>query len=495
MSDSLKEIINTLSEGDRYRFRTFIQREKPLRSRKDLALFEDLAAGKTISGDKKGTGPYHAVRRRLTDKLVQFISLRQQEEDATGGAGISGFITFARYLFDHNEERLAWRYLEKAEKKAEQNEQYVLLHRIYSLMVDHSASDHAPDLREVVRKRGANKVRMDEDERASIAAGLVLQELKRGRQQGGAPDIDRTIDQVLKEYQLEDTVLKRPRLMYNILSITRGQLLAKKEHHAFAPYAVRTYREALSQEGFSRHNHYYKLGFLYMVAHALYRNRDFAEAMEYADQLGENMKSYDRAHYRQFYSRHVLLTAALHCYMGNLRESIGMLALALEEGLLPLKEALNARLNLAIYYFLDGQVRLAIRTSAQTGLTDHRLEKLQGKEWVFKKNLMEAIALLEAGDEDIAEGRIRAVERKYSQMLKRPVYARVGIYIQFIKKLLRAVPDARERERFFQSMQESLVIMPEEEEDLQAMAFYAWMKARVNGRDFYGTLLETVEKL
>ena len=32
-----------------------------------------------------------------------------------------------------------------------------------------------------------------------------------------------------------------------------------------------------------------------------------------------------------------------------------------------------------------------------------------------------------------------------------------------------------------------------EQEDLQAMAFYAWIKAKVYKKDYYQVLLETVE--
>jgi hypothetical protein len=38
-----------------------------------------------------------------------------------------------------------------------------------------------------------------------------------------------------------------------------------------------------------------------------------------------------------------------------------------------------------------------------------------------------------------------------------------------------------------------LTVVPEEKEDLQAMTFYAWLKAKILQRDYYEVLLETVK--
>ena len=43
------------------------------------------------------------------------------------------------------------------------------------------------------------------------------------------------------------------------------------------------------------------------------------------------------------------------------------------------------------------------------------------------------------------------------------------------------------------ALESELTFIPEEEEDLQAMAFYAWIKSKVLKSDFYEELLRTVQ--
>ncbi|AHM60346.1 hypothetical protein D770_10445 [Flammeovirgaceae bacterium 311] len=44
-----------------------------------------------------------------------------------------------------------------------------------------------------------------------------------------------------------------------------------------------------------------------------------------------------------------------------------------------------------------------------------------------------------------------------------------------------------------QKITHSLITVPEAQEDLQAMTFYSWLKARLHKRPFYEVLLETVQ--
>ena len=494
MKDRLKKVIDTLSKKDISRFRVFIQKEKNLKNRKDLSLFEQILAGDKIPDSTAGTSPYHASRKRLMRKLTKFIMDKQQEEDETGITSISAKMAFARYLFDHHADEMAWIFLQKAERQAEKNEQYNLLHALYTMMVDYSHKAQAPDLHGIIQKRAHNKKRMDEDERAAIASGLIRQTLREKRQSGDTTSLEKVIDNTLAGYQLENIALKRPKLIYNILTITRHHILAKKEFHSFAPYVIKHYQRINKQGSFSGHNHFYKLGFLYMISHILYRSRKFKKASLYLDQMSEALEAYNRSQARQYFHRYLLLKAALNCYTGQLDTSIALL----EEGLVnkevyfPPLERLNSLINLAIYYFLKGKGREAIRTAMRIGHSDHWLEKHMGKEWVFKKNLMEAIALFETGEVKTAASRIRSVERNYSFLLDQSLYSRARPYIDFLKKLM-LFPTSINPEEFSEEARKSLVTIPEEQEDLQAITFYSWLKSKIQQKNYYETLLETVK--
>ena len=64
--------------------------------------------------------------------------------------------------------------------------------------------------------------------------------------------------------------------------------------------------------------------------------------------------------------------------------------------------------------------------------------------------------------------------------------------MDLIKKLINDPLNFR-NEDTQKKIEKYLVVVPEEKEDLQAMTFYAWLKAKFLNRNYYEVLLETVK--
>ena len=56
-----------------------------------------------------------------------------------------------------------------------------------------------------------------------------------------------------------------------------------------------------------------------------------------------------------------------------------------------------------------------------------------------------------------------------------------------------ANPESITSQQTVTEIEKNLVTVPEEQEDLQAMAFYAWIKSKALRRNYYEVLLEVVE--
>lgn len=482
-------------------FRVFIHRLKSKKNRKDLELFDLLKADEELKPKamvarlyKDGNVvAYHALRKRLIRHLMDFIVLKRIDNDTTTASSIMGMLSLSKYLFDKSSDRLAWKYLKKAETLAISNEQYDLLNSIYNLQIEQASNEFSEDLQVIIKRRNKNKMLAEEEERANIAYSLIKQKLDEVRLQGKEMNFDKIIRQVLEEHELSEAVIRRPRMLYKIMSITRSAILAKKDFYSFEPYIIKQYNRIEKQQVFSKSNHYYKVGFLYMIAHVLYRNRDFERSISYLSELNENILSFNKSHFDLFYPKYALLLAANYSYTRKNDKAIEILENISKTAAARLQQQdrLNIQVNLSVYYAQQEDYRLANKVLIDLGHSDKWYQKKMGMEWALKKNLIELIIQYELGNVDIVLNRIRAIEKQYKRFFDHPTYARVKDFITHIRHLLDN-PDYVTSEAFLGKVRESLVIIPREQEDLQAMSFYAWLKSKMQKRKYYEVLLEMV---
>jgi len=497
--DKLQELINTFSEDDKREFRLFINRQKNKKQRKDLDLFElinkQVPAKEIQSTLYKSPNKvaYHTLRKRLLKHLTDFIVLKQIDSDTTATSSIAGLISLSSYLFKNQSNNFGWRTLKKAEQTAIDNEQYELLNNIYHLQIEESDSEHAPDINDIYKKWKINKELVNENEKANIAYNFIKKELNNVKMTGEDKNLEKIIDNLLKKYELNDLVFKRPHILYKVLDLTRRVMLSRKDFYSFEPYIIKTYKKLEDSFGFSKRNHFYKINILYMISHILYRNRKFEESNEYLQSMHDNMEEYNHSYYQQFYPKYIMLKAANFAYLNQNLKSIETLVDIKENEIKKMTtvDQLNIKINLIVYYFNQELYKKANYIMQTLNHSDKWLEKKIGVEWVLKKNLIEIILQYELGNIDIVLNRIRMFERSYSGLFQHPIYKRVNIFIQMIKTII-DTPLIMQNQVFIDKVQSTLVIQESDQEDLQAMAFYGWLKAKMMNLNYYDVLLNIV---
>ena len=191
----------------------------------------------------------------------------------------------------------------------------------------------------------------------------------------------------------------------------------------------------------------------------------------------------------RFNSRYYLLLAACKNFNKNLEESISILEKLQREGIKSNQDNLNTKLNLAMYYFQLNDFKKAHRIIINLGHTDKWCEKIMGVEWVFKKNIIEVFFLYELEKKDIAFDRIISLERTYKDLFKTKKYQRVSVFLKLIKQIIDQPSDVHSK-AFFEKVENSFEWIEIEQEDLQAVSYYAWLKSKMQKREFYDVLLE-----
>ncbi|MDJ1503202.1 hypothetical protein [Xanthocytophaga agilis] len=497
--DNLESIIEAMPSEHQKDFTAYLQRLKSKQERKDIDLFRLLAEKQNLPdkeksipmylyGKKPNLVAYHALRKRLMRQLADFILLKSREFDLSATASVSELLALARYLFDRGVEKTAWHMLRKAEKIAIRNDHFDLLNTIYHFQLEKSDSEFADPLESIIEKRNQNKPLCEEEERAVIAQALITKQLSQARQTGAVPDFESIISTILAQYQLTTVISKRPAMLYKLVNIARSVVLVRKDYYAFEPYVIQQYNATT----FELRHGYIQLRMLYMIAQTLYRNRKFEESTVYLTQLYALLQDSQKSYWGQFYPKYVMLMAANYMYDTKRDAAIVLLEELLKNQgkSLSIKDQLNAQINLAFYYFQQEEYGKASRLLLTIPHSDQWCQKKMGMEWVLRKNLSELIIQYEFGNIDLVVNKIRSIETTFEALLKRS--RNIRMYMQFVKELVEH-PETFTDDVFHQKVEAAFVFLPVEQEDLQAMHFYAWLKAKWLKRKYYDVLLELVQ--
>ncbi len=500
--DHLESIATALSAEHRKEFVQYLHQLPSRQKRKDVELFQLLTEPKSsrkntvqiqtaLYGKTANAAAYHTLRQRLLQKLAGFLVLKMRENDPFATVWVTESLAVSRYLFEQGVEKTAWAMLRKAEKIAQIHEQYDLLNTIYHFQLEKSDSDYADDLQEIIRKRNTNKPLCDEEERTIIALALITDQLNKAKQAGHTPDFEAIIQDILQQNQLQEVATQRPTMLYKLVMIARSTVVVRKEYHTFEPYVIQQYEQMQQNNRFAPRHQFIQLQLLYIIAQTLFRTRKFQQSLAYLAQLKANLIPSQQRAYQQFYPKYVLLSAANNIYDNRREEAIAALEDLLESqrNQLTIKDALNAQMNLAFYYFQQENYSKASRLLLTIPHSDQWCQKKMGKEWVLKKNLSEVIIQYEFGNIDLVLNKIRSIESQFTRLLQGSRNLRS--YLEFVKQLVEN-PEKLTPQQFNFRINATFEFLPVEQENLQAMHFYAWLKAKMLQQNYYDVLLELV---
>lgn len=517
--DDLRTTLLTFSADDRLDLARFLQGQRQrANGRLDARLCELLLRPKELPAaaliaqlypDAPNPVAYYALRKRLLLQLTDFLVLRQSRCDATATASVRGQLTLAQYLFEVGVPRLAWTILRKAEKQARQNEQYEPLNAVYNLQIQHAHSPHAEPLADILPRRHRNKKAADEEERANIADSLLRQRLRQARTAPApaenAPDeavsFEQLVQNVLREYDLQEAFARSPALLARLMGIARSAMLVRGDFARFAAFLERCYCLMERRHGFGPAHRGHQLRLLYMLAHAHYRSRHFAEAAARATEGRVLLATGRQREHAEFTPRFALLLAAAEAFRGRNTASIALLSETLaRKPALALTDELTARLQLAFHYFAASDFAQANKILTRLGQSDHWLEQRMGLNWLLAKILSEMLLLTEMGHDDLALDRLRATERLLHERYPDPdtpggPFRYVLAYLVLVRQVLQHQDlTATQRQGLRHTTEQLTALVPHRRDDLQARSFYAWLLARLSGRPFYAVLLEITDR-
>lgn len=493
----LEQTIALLDQKERDDFIKELKKQQ--NSRKDVELFILLgknphAKASEIVGKlyrPANMNAYHSLRKRLMLLLTGYISMRGIRDSVYREDYAPGLLAVARFMLERREYNMAGFYLRKAEKASLQDENHDILESIYNLQIAY-AEQLENNLDLVLKKWKANQEKYLLRQKLDIAYAVIREQLSEARRHGDILDPDQVINTVFREFDISVHEANNPSFMFRIVSLTRSAIVSSKGYYVLESMVLRIYNRLKKAGAFGKKDEQFELGFVYMIAHVLYRNRKFADASIWVNRMNEILPPVQfRASF--YYAKYIQLSAAIAGFSGENKSAIDLIHKTLKSPNRNIsnEEKLNMQLNLAVYFFQATEYKKADDILRNIGHTDGFLEGKMGKEWRFKKNMIELIVLYELHEEETALQRLKAIERNFEKFLEHPAYIRAKLFMGFIRRVIlqpQEIPSAQ----FANEVIAARMGWDENKEDIQAITFFCWLKSKMLQRPYYEVLIETM---
>jgi len=221
--DPLSELINLLNSADKKLFRQFLQLKNKRPDVKNLALL-DLVETDDIDGlnklyqSKKNNDAYHALRKRLQDNLLLFLSQKTFESNADTYDALR-LLVAGRFLLENDVVKIAFKCLDKAERLAEHLEQFNLLNELLLLKLQYAHLPGAEELEALTARFLRNQSDMLRDAKLNMAYAFLRRELQEIHLEGKIVNLTALVITTIRKYKISVQDLMTYKSIYQILFI------------------------------------------------------------------------------------------------------------------------------------------------------------------------------------------------------------------------------------------------------------------------------------
>lgn len=493
--DSLFELTNLLSNTDKKLFKQFLQRKNKRSDVKNLQLLnlietDDIDNLKKLYNPKKNNDAYHALRKRLQDNLLLFLSQRTFEGSHSDTYDALRLLVVGRFLLENDLVKLALKCLEKAERLAEHLEQFNLLNELLLLKIQYAHLPEAENLETLTARFLQNQLQMQREAKLNMAYAFLRQELQEIHLNGKIVNLTSLVITTIRKYKISVQDLMTYKSIYQILFIANEYAAIQQNYGLIERYINRTDQFMQGQSNKKQAYLFYHISILYFLANFHLRRKNFEGSASYLKEMMDLMVT-DNRYYALFYLRHQLL-AGLHLfYTGFAADAIAILQKSLSDTKHRPKpeDVEDLRICLAMFLALCND-RGSLKQLTLLTRTDAWYEKKMGMLWTIRKSLMEILVHAQFDNIELAMSRLSSFRRRYKKYLLKTSEERVLLFLTLVEKHL-LKPDV-----VFEASYRKAVLnlhSGAENSDIFTLSFIAWLIARREKKTAYTVVLRLIQ--
>ncbi|MFN8862752.1 MAG: tetratricopeptide repeat protein [Flavobacteriales bacterium] len=434
---------------------------------------------------------FKKVQQRLAGKIITYHQ-QLDEFDVSPHGDTHREQMLAQKFIRRKNWIAAKKYLDVVEQNAINTRKYELLEWVYTLHLRH-CQDFELSARETIQKRDANRALHHRFCQIDEIFALLNERYAKARRSGVVLDKDEIVREALKQCELTPAEANNPAFMVKLMSLLRKVAASNKDWVGFERVVTKVLFRMKRAGCFTPADVEWEVALHDMVAHSLYRNAEFEEALkivESADELARQMPGANRA----AAIKRIALRAAIYNFTGRVKEAIPILQKALSE-LSPHEspeDGLDMRMNLAAYHYNARQYKEAVQVLQSIPFDNNTLGEIMGLEWRFKKEMFELISFVDRNIPEKALTTLRRMKETFGIFFKQSQYSRVPTYLEFVELLVKD-PQIVHKPAFLEKLKEAKLNLPNAHEDLHAIMFHCWVTCKIFNQDYYETLMKAIE--
>ena len=479
--DSLSDLINNLDTTEIKEFKSFLKKKNKRNDVKNIQLLNYLKTDDINNKNifkletKISNDAYHALRKRLSDALILFLSNKTFEKNNAEGNEALRLLIVSRYFFENEWNKIAYKCLQKAEKFAQKLEQYSLLNEIYLTRLQYAHLNPAEDLNKLTIEFEFNQKQIQNEAKLNVIYALLRKEFQEIQLKGKITNLNDLLTSTLRQfnYSLEDILTYKT--LFQILFIANEYASIKQNYQLIESF-IKTAQQFIESKKETAGNHlFYHIHIIYFLANYSFRSQKFDECKTYLDEMLVLMQKQNNIYYSVYNPRYQLLVSLLFHFTNN-----SLLAIKTIENTLKTNHKNTKQEDIddlvATQAMILGQLldKNALKTIAKLSHTDAWYEKKMGMLWTIRKNMMEILIHAQFEHTDYALSRIKSFKRRYKNYLHQSKEQIVMDYILIIEKYL-LKPEIIRHHSFNEKLNH--LIQNEQKGDIFLKSFLGWMIA------------------
>jgi hypothetical protein len=489
--DSLFELVKLLTNTDKRAFEQFLQRKNKRLDVKNLQLLnlietDDIDSLNKLYNTGKNRDAYHALRKRLQDNLLLFLSQKTFENTNSEAHEALRLLVVGRFLLENDLVKVAFKCLDKAETIAGHLEQFNLLNELLLLKLQYAHLPGAEDLEVLTARFMQNQLQMQREAKLNIAYAFLRQQLQEIHLKGKVINLSSLIIATIRKYKISMQDLMTYKSIYQILFIANEYAAIQQNYGLIERYIKRTDQFIQDKSTGKPAYLFYQISILYYLANFHLRQRQFAKSTMYLQKMMALMET-DQRYYLLFNLRYQLLSALNQFYTGASEDAIGLLqqSLSKTKPTSKIEEVEDLRICLVMFLALCNNKGCLKQLTLLTQ-TDAWYEKKMGMLWTIRKNLMEILVQAQFANIELAMSRLSSFKRRYKKYLLRTSEDRVLLFLKMVEKYL-LQPNVAFDKAYQKAVSD--LLKKEGNNDIFTLSFIAWLTARWEKKTAYQVVL------
>ena len=481
------EIISVFTEEDKQDFLRYLQKKNRRGDTKNSLLFTLIDSGQTEHIDvtiygKPSKNAYHALCKRLQDALIDFLASKSFATETNEEMEIFKLILAARIFFEHQQYKIAFKTLDKAEKNAKEFELYSILTEIYHTKIQYAHCHSKLILSNLFKEAQQNLQYFHLEHRLNMAYAAIQAQLRKTPEK----TIVDIVQDSFKEFGIKIEHSLTYKSLFQLISSVVEAAKHQSDFYSVSNFINEAYTVVEAKQDYYKVDKhlYYHLEILNLMTVFYFRNKDFKTSKKFYAKMAMELKKRNGVYVNRFLEELTLNKALIENFTGE-----G--AVAIETLSTYPKESLHIQLTLAMSLLQQNKVKESYIILKNFTHTDSWYEKKLGWIWVVRKSILEILVLIELDKLEVVLSRLQSFKNKFSKRLNREGEERANDFIRLVS-LYYDKPKEVTSVDFKEKVETTFNWIGREREDIFVMSFYAWLKAKMEQRDLYEVTLELV---